>query len=165
MRPLRLDDADDLYALFGDVEVMRYLGSGNLAPYTDAAYARTVLEHVNAKPREPFTMWACEEKATGRMPATAGLTKVPHDDEIEVFYQVTRAHWGRGIATEVARGLVDYGFASGGLERIVAYAFPQNPASLRVLEKIGMNHDGARPYEGNDLEYFWIERRREAAAR
>jgi ribosomal-protein-alanine N-acetyltransferase len=158
VRALTPGDAEDFFAIFGDPQVMRFLGSGDLPAYPDVAHARTVLERMAARPAESLGMWACEERATGRVPATVGLTKTPHDDEIEVFYQVARADWGRGIATECARAAIDYGFDRAGLQRIVAYAFAQNPASLRVLEKIGMHHAGARPYEGNDLEYFWIER-------
>ena len=53
-------------------------------------------------------------------------------------------YWGRGYATEAARAVVRYGFDTLALERIAARAFCRNPASSRVLRKIGMRHEGTQ---------------------
>ena len=50
--------------------------------------------------------------------------------------------WGRGYATEAARAILDHGFESLGLNRIYAHHMVRNPASGRVLEKIGMMKEG-----------------------
>ena len=57
-------------------------------------------------------------------------------------YGVARAHWGRGIASEAARAIVDYGFEAFSLAKVWARADPRNGASVRVLEKIGMQREG-----------------------
>ena len=56
--------------------------------------------------------------------------------------------WGRGIGFETARGWLDYGFNTAGLERIVAIALPENTGSWRIMEKCGMKFEGTgRHYE------------------
>ncbi|MBA1274025.1 GNAT family N-acetyltransferase [Stutzerimonas azotifigens] len=57
-------------------------------------------------------------------------------------YWIGSAHWGRGYATEAAGALVAYGFADLKLQRIWAECFTRNPASARVLEKVGMRYEG-----------------------
>lgn len=160
VRDLTPDDAEDFFAIFGDAEVMRFLGSGDLDPYPDIEYAGRALRAIERRRTDdpqPLRMYACEERETGRMPATVGLTVVPGDTEIEVYYQVARSAWGRGIATEVARGMSEHAMSALGLDRVVAYVFPENPASRRVVEKLGMRYEGRRPYEGNDLDYFVLD--------
>ena len=80
----------------------------------------------------------------GELVGWCGLGPLPTEEsEIEIYYGLSSAAWGRGIATEAAAALLGYGFESAGLERIVAIVRPENPASRRVLEKIGMvyRHD------------------------
>ena len=68
---------------------------------------------------------------------------------------------GRGYATEAARALLDYGFRELGLHRIIATCQPENPASYRVMEKIGMRREGHFRkciYRGGETwwdEYFY----------
>ncbi len=62
----------------------------------------------------------------------------------ELGYWVGVPYWGRGYATEAAAAVVEFGFRVLALERIWARAFARNPASSRVLEKIGMAHEGTQ---------------------
>jgi RimJ/RimL family protein N-acetyltransferase len=62
----------------------------------------------------------------------------------ELGYWIGRAFWNRGYATEAARAIVDFGFATLGLNRIQAQHFVRNAASGRVMEKIGMHKEGVR---------------------
>jgi [ribosomal protein S5]-alanine N-acetyltransferase len=57
-------------------------------------------------------------------------------------YGVSRACWGRGVASEAARAAVNYGFEAFGLAKVWARADPRNGASVRVLEKLGMVREG-----------------------
>ena len=65
-----------------------------------------------------------------------------HGPEVEAAYLVRRDSWGRGYATEGLRQALRIGHEELGLERIVALAYPENRASLRVMEKAGMRADG-----------------------
>jgi len=63
-------------------------------------------------------------------------------EEGEIWYLVKPESWGKGIATEAATHLLDLGFGELGLHRIWATCLPENPASARVLEKVGMRKEG-----------------------
>ena len=62
----------------------------------------------------------------------------------ELGYWVGLPFWGRGYATEAGRAMLDYGFDEIGLNRIEALYLLRNPASGRVLDKLGMMHEGVR---------------------
>ena len=60
----------------------------------------------------------------------------------ELGYYVKPDAWGQGYATDAAETLVDYAFGELRLHRVQAKAFDSNPASRRVLEKVGFEHEG-----------------------
>ena len=62
----------------------------------------------------------------------------------DLGYWIGQEYWGRGIATECVGLIIDYAFDSSdlGLREVIAYVFPENKASIRVLEKNGMKKKG-----------------------
>jgi RimJ/RimL family protein N-acetyltransferase len=60
----------------------------------------------------------------------------------ELGYFLHPGFWGHGYATEVAQHLLQFGFITLRLQRIVATCDPRNIASVRVLEKVGMHYEG-----------------------
>jgi len=61
-------------------------------------------------------------------------------DRMEIGWHLAEPYWGKGLATEAAQALVDYGFDVLGLEAIWAVALPDNRASLAVMERLGMRY-------------------------
>jgi len=72
-----------------------------------------------------------------------GLRIEPDHRRAELGYWIGVPYWGKGYATEAARAVVEYGFGTLRLHRIFASHFANNPASARVLRKIGMRHEGS----------------------
>ena len=62
-------------------------------------------------------------------------------NEVEIGWWLAQRCWGQGLATEAARSVMEYAFRSVGLERVIAIAQPENGASRRVMEKIGMQYE------------------------
>jgi RimJ/RimL family protein N-acetyltransferase len=77
-----------------------------------------------------------------------GLRRLDDASGVELLYGIAPAHWGRGLATEVAFAVLRYGFEEAGLGRILGIADKENAASRRVLEKIGMTFEGETLHEG-----------------
>jgi [ribosomal protein S5]-alanine N-acetyltransferase len=160
VRDWTLDDAEDAFAIYGDPEVTRYLGGD---PYRETVeevrelLARSIARNAE---RAPLGSWAVVEKASGSVVGGAILLAAPINgsEEIELGYHFAKAAWGKGYATEVSFGLLDYGFNRLGLERIVGVYFEENPASGNVLRKIGMRDEGAADYNGTTLRYFVADR-------
>jgi RimJ/RimL family protein N-acetyltransferase len=65
-----------------------------------------------------------------------------HNRQAEIGYMIGYEHWGNGYATEAACAMVNFGFETLHLHRIYAEALSENVASRRVLEKVGMRHEG-----------------------
>ena len=64
------------------------------------------------------------------------------DEKGEIGFWIDQSHWGKGVATEAAAGLMKFGFEKLRLHKIVAYHMVRNPASGRVMEKLGMRKEG-----------------------
>lgn len=161
VRHWRIEDADEAYAMYGDREVTATLPDHMYDDSLDKTRAwleRKVVEQ--AQERDGLGMWAIEELASGRVVGGALLqgARINGREQVEVGYHFARAAWGQGYATEVAQALVEYGFQTLGLTRIVGVVLPQNAASRRVLEKVGMQAEGTGDYEGFAIEVFAVER-------
>jgi RimJ/RimL family protein N-acetyltransferase len=131
-------DLDDLWALYCDPEITRYIPD---APRTREE-AREELEwHMNGHPRNPdLGLWATIYKQSGKFIGRCGLLPWTIEDqqEVEVAYTIARDYWGQGLATEAAQAILQYGFEKLNLVRLVSLIEPENTASQRVAEKIGM---------------------------
>jgi RimJ/RimL family protein N-acetyltransferase len=86
-----------------------------------------------------FGPWVWRERTSGAVVARGGLerTVVEGQDAVEVLYALRSTHWGRGLATEIARESVRVAFRDLGLDELVAYTLPHNHASRRVMERAG----------------------------
>lgn len=87
--------------------------------------------------------WALEEKTDGKMIGRCQLDRYdPDDARAEISYALNQRYWGRGYMSEAAKRVARYGFETLKLNRISATVFPDNIASLRVLEKLKMTREG-----------------------
>jgi ribosomal-protein-alanine N-acetyltransferase len=105
-----------------------------------------------------YGLWAVEARSTGQLMGRSGLQYLPETDEVEVDFLLGRAHWGKGFATEAGRASVRYGFEEVGVESIVGIVHPDNTASRRVLEKLGMRSTGPAEYFGMACYRYAVER-------
>ncbi len=132
-------DLDDLYALYCDPQVTRYI------PDAPRNYEDTRLElewHMHGHPRHPeLGLWATIYKPTGAFIGRCGLLPwtLAGREEVEVAYLLGKPYWGQGLATEAAQGIVSYAFEQLQLTRLVCMVLPDNHASARVAQKIGMS--------------------------
>ncbi len=139
LRPLDASDIPTLTAIWADPEVTRYMGG----PRDVEKVRQTLQEEVRSDSSDPIRFWPVVEKASGRVIGDCGLTRKEVDgrDEIELVYVFAADSWGKGYATEAAAALRDYAFGQLGLPRIIALIDPENTASARVAEKVGMRFE------------------------
>lgn len=106
------------------------------------AFVKEVLEDAEKKPRLRFT-FAVVFKEDGKMIGAGELAvKDTANRAGEIGYIINPAYWGKGIATEVAEALTEFGFTEKQLHRLYATCDPRNIASQKVLGKIGMVQEG-----------------------
>ena len=87
-------------------------------------------------------MLAVTEREAAGVIGLCRLVLRPELEEGELWYLLQPPRWGRGLVAEAARALVDHGFQQLALHRIRARCLPENPASARVLEKLGFRREG-----------------------
>ncbi|MCW5943902.1 MAG: GNAT family N-acetyltransferase [Fimbriimonadaceae bacterium] len=158
LRPWTSSEGDvrAAFAMYGDPEVMRYLGNdGQAVPDLETLRERLGSLLARNEENEGLGFCAAEELATGEVMGTGILHPIQETETIEVGWHLRRAAWGRGFATEIGARLLRYGHEELGLGRIVAVAFAANVASLRVMRKLGMSHRGTTDaYYGVELELY-----------
>jgi len=144
---------NELYELDSDPRVMRYIGSGR--PSTREQIDAAMQRLPRAYALYPgLGTWRATRRDNGDFIGWFALKYVPGTAEVEVGYRLRHGAWGRGFATEVARELVRYGFDDLGLKRIIGVTHPDNVASQRVLQKIGLTDIGWGHYYGHAVRVF-----------
>ena len=138
VRKFTEDDAPLLYDLNLDPEVIRYTHD----PLTDVEEARKVLEEVILPQYILYDhgRWAVHLRSGLEFIGWCGLKYLTETNEVDLGYRFKKNFWGNGYATEAARACIKYGFATLNLQRIVGRALPANLASIKVLEKCGMEY-------------------------
>ncbi len=154
LRQFKMDDLDALAQLFADPEVVKYLGSGEPASKAETETAlRSIVTHWE---RYGFGRWAAVYKSTGGLIGYSGLRSF--HGEPELVYLLGRPYWRRGLATEMARACLKFGFEELEFGRIIAMAKTQNVRSHRVLEKAGLSFERAANIYGMDVVCYGLSR-------
>ncbi|UCG62074.1 MAG: GNAT family N-acetyltransferase [Candidatus Zixiibacteriota bacterium] len=153
LRPFTLDDIPAFHAILSQPEVMYYLPEGvmtlgevrEIVEWYQMCYEKDTPENII---KWTLAVWLKSDgtpeqtEAHPELIGWAGVGPLEFDEsQIEIFYGLARHHWGRGYATEAARAVLDYAFGTIGIKRLVGIANPENAASVKVLEKIGMTFE------------------------
>ncbi len=135
MRPMTVADAEDFYTLNLDPEVIKYTGD-QAFPHLQAA--EDFLLRYEQYEQYGLGRMGVIEKPSGDFLGWCGLKYSPDTEEYDLGFRFYRRYWNRGYATETALRSIEFGFQELGLRRIIGRARKENPASVRVLGKVGM---------------------------
>lgn len=152
LRPFNDDDTDAVFGLRSDSEMMRFIREPQ--PRDEAANWMKLVSSRWATER--IGLCAVIEKASGDVIGWCGLWRLPETDEVEIGYAIAAKFWRKGLASEAAEKILAYGFGDLTLEKIVAVARPENTASRRVMEKLGMRYDCTGIFYGSELVHYSI---------
>jgi [ribosomal protein S5]-alanine N-acetyltransferase len=138
LRRLMMDDLDDLFRLYRDPEIRRYFPDGTRTYDETREELQWIIDVYYGQ--YGYGLWATIHKPTGALIGRCGLIPWTFDGrlEVEVAYLLDKAYWGQGLATEAARAIVRYAFDQLKLSRLICLVDPENEASRRVAQKIGM---------------------------
>jgi RimJ/RimL family protein N-acetyltransferase len=145
LRPFTEQDAEALGTILAQEGVLRYFPSPD--PPSLEQVQNLIAAQVGHWEEHGFGWWAVELRSSQALIGWSGLQYLPGTEEVEIGYLLSKAVWGKGLATEGASAGLRFGFEHLKLERIVGIVHPGNTASQRVLEKLGMSF-------ANEAEYF-----------
>ena len=142
LRPWRDADRAPFAALNADPVVMEFFASAIGVDASNASIDAWQAQFA----LQGFSNWAAELRDGGGFIGYVGLTRprrvLPCSPCVEIGWRFARAHWGRGLATEAARGALRIGFERLGLAEIVSFTSVLNHRSRAVMERIGMRDAG-----------------------
>jgi len=141
LRSLEWGDAGAVHGLLSRVEVVRHMLLPLCSQEESEKFLRDSLADSTSDPWRSVVRAICDGP-TGNVVGICGVVILRGAEEGEIWYLVSPESWGRGFATAAVRQLLDFGFQQLKLHRIWATSLPENPASGRVLEKVGMRKEG-----------------------
>ncbi|MGN6318624.1 GNAT family N-acetyltransferase [Trinickia sp.] len=141
LRPLRAEDAAPLFAMYSDVQFMRYWSFPVMTRFEQVV--DYLARRMQGSATETEIVWAVEIAATHEAIGICSLFDLDAASKrAEIGFGLQRAFWGRGYMSEAARAVVDCAFDMLHLRRIEAEIDPRNGASARILERLGFVKEG-----------------------
>jgi ribosomal-protein-alanine N-acetyltransferase len=156
LRKLTLDDAEALYRIYHEPDVLQYFTHG--PPESIDAERAGIQRHLLHYAQHGFGLWATVLRESGELIGRCGLLAQQVDGaaEIEVAYLLSPRFWGQGLASEAARTIRDFAFHSLNHSHLVSIIHPRNLASKRVATAIGMAFSRMSRFYDIDVEVFSI---------
>jgi len=105
-----------------------------------------------------YGWWALALAQEQKLIGWCGINILSETNEVELKFLLSKDHWGKGLATEAARVSLRYGFEQAKLEQVIGIVHPENIASRRVLEKVGMTFLDRAHYFGMECYRYIIDK-------
>jgi RimJ/RimL family protein N-acetyltransferase len=140
LRQFTEDDAPFILDLNSDPEIVKYVHE--LPLKTEEQAKKILIDIILPQYKNNLGRWAIHTKENMEFIGWCGLKYRPELEEIDLGYRLMQKAWGKGYATEAAQYTLDHGFKILNLKLITGRAHIENLASIKVLEKIGMNYIG-----------------------
>jgi RimJ/RimL family protein N-acetyltransferase len=156
LRQFRDSDLDAYARITGDADTMRFIARGE--PLDREQASRSLAYLLGHWWIRGYGLWAAEEKASGALVGRIGLYRPEGWPGLEVGWLVARERWGRGFAAEGARAALDHAFTVLAARRVISAIAPENAASIRVAEKLGLRLAEARQIAGRSVSIYAIDR-------
>lgn len=158
LRPFTLADAGHVVQLLNQPSFIRFIGDRGVRTVADAEkyLAEGPLKSYG---QNGFGLGCVEETATLTFVGMCGLIKRPELEDVDIGYALLPEFWGQGYATEACAAVLAYAHYTLKLKRLVAIVSPDNAASIRVLEKIGLTFERTMvwSHDNSTLNVYAIE--------
>lgn len=158
LRPINKDDASDIFEYGSEPNVGPAAG---WKPHKNIDETRAIMKAVFVDKDNIFGMVL---KSSGKMIGSIGLVPDPHRNNPEVLmlgYAMSEHYWGKGLMTEAAKAVIEYGFSELAISMISCTCYSMNPRSRRVIQKCGFEYEGClrqgeKRYDGKvlDVEFY-----------
>ena len=157
LRSFREDDVDSMAQLFANPDFMRF----SLGVFTERKQTLAFVEKVIGLDRAGIpSQFAVVPRGEDTIIGYCGFLYHPEHaiEDIEIGYRLHPDYWNRGLITEAARAIRDYGFRDRKLSRVISLIHPENVPSRRVAEKNGMKVEKKITFRGFPTLVYAITR-------
>lgn len=146
LRELNVADYKYFYNLNLDTDVLKYTGD---EPFINLEDAKKFLKNYKSYKKYGFGRWAVITTKDDRFLGWCGIKFTENLNEYDIGFRFFKKYWGNGFATESAKSCIEYGINNLKINEIVGRAMKENKASIRVLEKIGLEYNKDIDFDGN----------------
>ncbi|MGN7175893.1 GNAT family N-acetyltransferase [Paenibacillus sp. FSL R5-0490] len=154
LRTMQQQDLDAVFQIWGSPEVMKYCGGSS----TKDRIQRSIEFYRHLQEEKGYSVYAVLLKETSSLFGVCGFNPGESDDEAELLYHLSQSYWGKGFAAEAAAASVrNLTESCPNIKKIIASIDPANPASGKVLTKIGMKSKGMKWFEDTQQEELYFE--------
>ncbi|MCD6064771.1 MAG: Streptomycin 3-adenylyltransferase [Flavipsychrobacter sp.] len=153
IRPFVHSDLDCLCSLCASAEAMQFIPP-NFGPETEKQVQERLSNYISHHNEHGISFGYVSDKK-GHFLGRAGFYFVPEVNQYELGYSLLPEYWGKGYATEIANGLLEYAFNMLNLDSICARTIPGNDGSDNVLHKTGFISMGERMFTVKGKQVFW----------
>ncbi|QQX26907.1 GNAT family N-acetyltransferase [Heyndrickxia sporothermodurans] len=144
LRELTVEDAHNLYSYYSDREISKYLDW--FGPQSEEQAIKMIRYWAKQYQEGTFMRFGIALKTDNKIIGTIPINPVRGTFEwklpIVIGYELSRVYWNQGLMTEALKAVITYVFEELNNHRIIAEVFPENQASLKVLEKLGFQEEG-----------------------
>lgn len=147
LRKMKVSDSPSLFEIWSDPEVTKFM---NIDSFTDENQAKDMIKLLDEFSLDNKAIrFSIIEMESNEIIGSCGFNSLDFENEkAEIGYDIARAFWGRGYASEAISALLDYAFSTLKLNRIEAKVEPENVNSVKVLRKLNFMFEGTlRRYE------------------
>jgi ribosomal-protein-alanine N-acetyltransferase len=155
LRAFEPSDAEPLYQILSEEGVLRYFP--NPAPPPREKMDKFISNQLEQWEQHGYAWWAVTLPSGSELLGWCGLQFLPETGETEVGYLLGKPWWGKGYATEAAYASLSFAFNDlSTFDQIIALVHPDNQASIRVIEKIGMHFLDHAQYFGMAMQRYRV---------
>lgn len=161
LRPFENVDLDAIVQMRADPEFMRYIKPTETLQQS-TSWMQLVSRYWQT---DNYGFWAVVLKESGATIGWSGTWSLPETKDKEIGFAIAQPFWGEGLATEAAHIALCYSFENRYALKTVAVAMPENFASRRVMEKLGMKLENERYFKSYGLKLVYYSITKEEYAR
>ncbi|GIO27279.1 GNAT family N-acetyltransferase [Ornithinibacillus bavariensis] len=153
LRQITKEDANDILRYLSDEEVMKYYGLNPFKSINDAL--DEISWYQSIQNNKTGMRWGITLKEQGAVIGSCGFHNgVSQHFRTEIGFELSKDHWGKGIAFEAVEAIISHGYQHMNFQRIEALIEPPNQASQKLVEKLGFVREGLlRSYEFTDGKF------------
>ncbi|MBU8690342.1 GNAT family N-acetyltransferase [Priestia megaterium] len=141
LRKMHESDASDLFEVWSDPHVTKYMNINN---FTKVEQARDMINFLNKLASEKKAIrFAIIELETNEIIGSCGYNMLDFEHlRVEIGYELSKASWGRGYASEAISSLLNYAFLDLDMNRVEAKVEPLNTNSIKTLHRLNFTFEG-----------------------